>query len=567
MTDRLAEEERQLQEAIALSMQEAPTQPTHDDDDEEMRQALALSMQQPESSGAPRNASSPPAMPPAMDFTDADSGGPSLAVLVFGDRPSGEVIRQWKNQGISFADVDLSASPGITPFSAGLAQEYGGPCAILAAAQAFMMRRLLFDPTPEAPQATPQWLEGAAGGGEDTAVLLPSELQASQALYCGLADILCACACTPSVSSDAPVASGLSAATTSCAVLAVPSSQQLSDGSLLALPLQDLLATLVNGALRPVGWAATLDALRSRAEGLASPLGALSLLLSALLTRTATRFSSERDDPSQPLLDAQFGHCSQEMLNLLLLGVGVSNIFDGSKDLGGGFVLRGVPSRPPIGLLSQLEALRYLQVGSFFKAPSHPIWVVASESHYSLLFALTNDVQQTDAAAQLEERLQQAFSEFDSEGNGFISGEHLQTLVSSLPEWQCPSVEELRGQLDPDRCSLIVWDTFQRVMMPLHPRVAEHIELQRRQEQEQQQSHGFSAKASSQPGVNKPMVLYHYNGLGAKGHENKRALRKIDVLAGGAAGQPSQSDGLASCICTRWKDALVTYEGPPPSIN
>ena len=46
----------------------------------------------------------------------------------------------------------------------------------------------------------------------------------------------------------------------------------------------------------------------------------------------------------------------------MLLGVGVSNVFDGSRDLGGGFVLRGVPSRPPVGLLSELEALRYLQV-------------------------------------------------------------------------------------------------------------------------------------------------------------------------------------------------------------
>ena len=45
----------------------------------------------------------------------------------------------------------------------------------------------------------------------------------------------------------------------------------------------------------------------------------------------------ERDDASLPLLDPHFGHCSQEGLNLLLAGVGVSNVFDGSRDLGGGF--------------------------------------------------------------------------------------------------------------------------------------------------------------------------------------------------------------------------------------
>ena len=205
-------------------------------------------------------------------------------------------------------------------------------------------------------------------------------------------------------------------------------------------------------------------------------------------------------------------------------------------------------------------------MGSFFKGPTHPIWVVASESHYSLLFATTNAVQQTDEVAKIEEHLQQAFSEYDQEGNGFISGEHLPTLIASLPEWKCPPVEELRAQLDPDKCSLIVWDAFQRVMMPLHPTAAEHVRLQKQQEAEQQAAQGFSAAASQQRGTASAFVMYHYNGLGAKGHESKRALRRLDVLPSGAAGQPA-GEGLSACICTRWKDALVTYEGPPPSIN
>ena len=37
-------------------------------------------------------------------------------------------------------------------------------------------------------------------------------------------------------------------------------------------------------------------------------------------------------------------------------------MFDGERDLGGGLVLRGVATRPAVGLLSELEALRYLQV-------------------------------------------------------------------------------------------------------------------------------------------------------------------------------------------------------------
>ncbi len=75
-----------------------------------------------------------------------------------------------------------------------------------------------------------------------------------------------------------------------------------------------------------------------------------------------------------------FGHCTQELINLLLVGQATSNIFDGSVPLGGGegggggsnvdtsqssgdsLMLRGVPGRSTIGYLSQLEALRYCQV-------------------------------------------------------------------------------------------------------------------------------------------------------------------------------------------------------------
>ena len=51
----------------------------------------------------------------------------------------------------------------------------------------------------------------------------------------------------------------------------------------------------------------------------------------------------------------------------------------------GGLVLRGITARPPVGLLSELEALRYIEVGSRLKGPASPLWVVASQTHYSLL--------------------------------------------------------------------------------------------------------------------------------------------------------------------------------------
>ena len=190
-------------------------------------------------------------------------------------------------------------------------------------------------------------------------------------------------------------------------------------------------------------------------------------------------------------------------------------------------------------------------MGNLFKQPHSPIWVVASESHYTVLFALTAEVQATDALGAIEDRLLAAFSEYDTEGNGFISAEHLPSLASSLPQWSLPPVDDLRRQVDPDGTSLLVWDRFQAVLMPLHPDAAEAM----RQKE-------VTADAPAQT-----FELLHYNGLGTAGHAHKRALRTLAVTPGVARGHPNDSCGIAAVLQTRWKDSAIAFDGPPPSIN
>jgi hypothetical protein len=76
-------------------------------------------------------------------------------------------------------------------------------------------------------------------------------------------------------------------------------------------------------------------------------------------------------------------------------------------------------------------------VGSFFKQPVHPIWVVASESHYSILFALTTRVQAVGARAALEERLLAAFARLRAEANADALSENGET---STPAYLVDSV-------------------------------------------------------------------------------------------------------------------------------
>ncbi|KAF4720951.1 hypothetical protein FOZ62_004723 [Perkinsus olseni] len=85
-------------------------------------------------------------------------------------------------------------------------------------------------------------------------------------------------------------------------------------------------------------------------------------------------------------------YCTQELVNLLLVGKAASNTFDGHRDLDG-LTLRGIQATScPIGLLSLYEHFKCLEVGDKLKHPTTGIWLVCAESHYSLLYAVGSDV-------------------------------------------------------------------------------------------------------------------------------------------------------------------------------
>ena len=142
-----------------------------------------------------------------------------------------------------------------------------------------------------------------------------------------------------------------------------------------------------------------------------------------------------------------------------------------------------------------------------------------------------------------------------------------------------PPLEALRTQLDPERTSLIIWDRFQQTLLRFHPTTASsHAEIDPPLEGGQTAIGDPAASAIGDPAASAiaaaahhlpaALALLHYNGLGAAGHAHKRALREVAVRPGAGRGHPSATGGLAAVVQTRWKDALVTWEGDePPSIN
>ncbi|XP_023222960.1 probable ubiquitin carboxyl-terminal hydrolase MINDY-4 [Centruroides sculpturatus] len=81
----------------------------------------------------------------------------------------------------------------------------------------------------------------------------------------------------------------------------------------------------------------------------------------------------------------------QEMVNLMVIGEAVSNVFDNNLELNTGgtekTILHGIHSVSDIGLLSLFEHYNSCEVGKNLKNPNFPVWIVLSESHFSVLFA------------------------------------------------------------------------------------------------------------------------------------------------------------------------------------
>ena len=195
--------------------------------------------------------------------------------------------------------------------------------------------------------------------------------------------------------------------------------------------------------------------------------GVLLLVMSLAASRTIPVLQKEFDDPVGTRLTAQFGHCAQELINLLLTGQAVSNVFDNTLSPSGDMVCRGVQHRPAIGYLTQLEAMRYCEVGGYYKSPVFPIWVVGSTSHFTVLFGDASALKESQSDRLLDE-CRRAFKAVEGgDENGFIPTDKLETVLRALnidvggaEAEQSAKIQTLGASLEVSGASIILWDDF-----------------------------------------------------------------------------------------------------------
>nr|XP_022286983.1 probable ubiquitin carboxyl-terminal hydrolase MINDY-4 isoform X1 [Crassostrea virginica] len=261
---------------------------------------------------------------------------------------------EWRYQSLVFCDLPK--------LQYGIVQKKGGPCGVLAAIQACLLQELLFG---------------------DCRIPLkrfgdPTHEERSLALATALAKIF------------------WRAGESKTAVVAIGSGKAVFQGGATKYRADDLTETLMLNHFK--SYDDLLNFLRQNVHHFMTDGtgGVILTLYSVIFSRYIDQVREDMDEPTGKLMGAH-GYCTQDMVNLYLTGKANSNVFNDKIELDSGTgsdvtILKGVSGRSNIGLLSLFEHYKSCQVGTYLKTPKYPIWVVCSESHFSVLFSIKKEL-------------------------------------------------------------------------------------------------------------------------------------------------------------------------------
>lgn len=326
--------------------------------------------------------------------------------VCWGTNVKEDIFNRW-TQGFQFSADEPTA----------LVQYEGGPCAVLAPAQAFILKHIVqnFDP------ANDNW---RAVGVEDQNILLVHAVveMLKQAL-------------------DSEVF---------LVVYLDKTDTDLSEFSFDQFHSQLKVQSCSNSS-------EVAEFYNERIHLLQNRFGVLLFLYSMLCSKGLARLRLEVSDISEPLIDREFGYGSQSLINLMITGRAVNYVFDHVQDIDG-LQLQGVNQQSQIGFLTMLEHLRYCEVGSYLKNPITPVWVLGSETHLTVGFSFEKRLACLESAANKAKRI---FKMFDPDGNNFIASDHLQNLLAKLDlVSDINYVDIMRKKLDPDELGIILLSAF-----------------------------------------------------------------------------------------------------------
>ncbi|KAM4705166.1 LOW QUALITY PROTEIN: ubiquitin carboxyl-terminal hydrolase MINDY-3 [Rhinophrynus dorsalis] len=265
--------------------------------------------------------------------------------------------------------------------------------------------------------------------------------------------------------------------------------------------------------------------------------GVLLFLYSVILTKGIENVKNEIEDADEPLIDPVYGHGSQSLINLLLTGHAVSNVWDGDRECSG-MKLLGIHSQANVGFLTLMESLRYCKVGSYLKSPKFPIWVIGSETHLTVFFTKEMSLVAPESPSEQARRV---FQTYDPEDNGFIPDALLEDIMKALDlVSETEYVNLMKTKLDPEGLGIILLGAFLQEFFP---------------EQGSKVPESFS--------------VYHYNGL-RQSNRNEKVTYIEGTAVMGFEDPRLQTDDtpIKRCLQTKWPFVeLLWSTDRPPSLN
>ncbi|ODN03373.1 hypothetical protein Ocin01_03302 [Orchesella cincta] len=462
--------------------------------------------------------------------------------VLWGEHIKGDLFSRW-SQGFLYSAEERTA----------LVQTDGGPCAVIAPVQAFLLKQVLKDS---------KTIQNNFNEEQVDSLLCQAltEILQQVSLSTEVANVGQATVCTtsepiPNHSSPPPVTNDASCATTS------NSEATSSKYSLVFLRKQeqtqgDTSETAPGVEPLPVATKSpTEDEFHSRlglerfgsieqvhkrllenVSLLKGEYGVLQFLYSVLITKGVTSLVEEMSENNE-LIDPVHGHGSQCLINLLLTGRGVNYVWDNDQDLGG-LTLKGICRRCEVGFLTVLERLRYCEVGSYLKNPKFPVWVVGSETHLTVIFSL--DMRLVDPETP-GERARRIFHSFDPDGNNFIQAVLLEDVMRTLDLYADPAyVDIMKKKLDPESLGIVLLEGFMDEFFPNEPLRGPDT-----------------------------FTLYHYNGLCRPSSNTKIRYKEGNaILLESNLGAVSDENKILTCLQTKWPSIDVQWvDGVTPSID
>jgi len=267
--------------------------------------------------------------------------------------------------------------------------------------------------------------------------------------------------------------------------------------------------------------------------------GVLLFLYSVVLTRGLDDIRNEMEDPSESLIDGLHGHGSQSLINLMLTGRAVSNVWDNDKQVTG-LTLQGIRGQSTVGFLTQLEHLRYCEVGWYLKNPCFPVWLLGSETHLTVLFSVERSLVSVESPEAAARRI---FNTFDTEGCGFVQSSLLGDLLQALDLVSEPEyVKIMEEKMDPEQLGIITLNSFMEEFFP----------------------------ADSNPEASLTFRMLHCNGLKSSNPDHKVKYHEGSAVL---LEQPevqiiTDTSTIKTCLMTKWPTIELTWtDNRIPSMN